>query len=141
MAEENADFGFHRRDGDTIVGGIVRVEDDKVHGSEADTIVAMKDVAVEVLLEAVVVVGDIVKMGKQSVGMTMEAVFADDLIAVFSMLDNTVAPLPVVHDEFSGLVAGKEVNGAGDAVFFIADAPLGSIGDRFPLLHKAAEIA
>lgn len=78
-------------------------------------------------------------MGEQPVGMTVEGVLVAYLIAVFSKLDDSVASFPVVHDELSGFVLGEEVNRTGDAVLFVADAPLGAVGDGFLVVDETVE--
>lgn len=126
----------HDGNGGYAVVIVVGTQHDKVHGLDADAIMLLKHVAVEVLLEAVMVVGG-VGNGDTACGGAPAEGLGD---GTSGGVNDLAAALPVVDSELAVIVATDEVDGASKVQVGIEDGPLLTVGTDGVIVDEMEEM-
>ena len=126
----------HDGDGDYVIGGVVGAENDEVHGLDANAIVALEHHAVEVLLDAIVIVGGVGKVQAVEGGLTAKG--GDKGLAL--RCADFAAAFPVVDGEEAVVITTDEVDGSGDVQCCIVNRPLLAVGTDVIVVDELEEL-
>ena len=138
VGKEVVDFLIHAWNFDMFVGagGAVWMHDDQTHAGDAFPILVFQDFAVNIQLQAIVIVVGIGQMGQErSRSGLVPKRFVLDAFAAFPVVDlNTIGVA-------FGIGLEDHVDGSCEHVFFIEDDPFGAVSDEIRIIpDKLAKI-
>ena len=118
------------------IGGVVRTEYHETERTHPDAIVLLQHIAVEVLLQAVVIERGVWQIQASDIGLPSEGL--DDGLAIG--VDHLLAALPVIYGKGTVIVTANHIDGASDVHLQVEDGPLLAIGTDIVVANEAKEL-
>ena len=134
--DDAADEVVHEGDGDEVVAVIFGTEYHEVQGGDTDAVVLLEHVTVEVLLDAVVIIGGVGQVQPTAVCAPAEG--RDDGTALW--VAHFAAALPVVDGKSAVSILTDHVNGSCDIQVFVKDGPLLPVRANLVVVDEMEEL-
>ena len=119
-----------------VIGGIVWTEDYKTEGVDLDAIVLLEHIAIEVLLQTVMIIRGVGQVKASDIGLASKGF--DDGLAID--IDHLLAAFPVVDGKGAVGIAADHIDGTCHVHIKIVDGPLLTIGTDLIVANETEEL-